>query len=66
MIKEAIGEVDKDKFDFEMSRDGNTTTYEARIPWDVIFPNGYKAEKNGELAITLLINDNDGDQREGY
>jgi len=66
LVKEAIGEVDKEKFDFELSRDGNITTYEARIPWDVIFPNGYKAEKNGELAITLLINDNDGDQREGY
>ncbi len=65
-VPEAIGEVEKEKFDFELSREGNVTTYEIRIPWEVIFPDGYQAEKNGELAITLLINDNDGDQREGY
>ncbi|MBP3359228.1 MAG: hypothetical protein J6N52_00105 [Clostridia bacterium] len=65
-VAAAIGEVDRDKFDFELAREGNVTTYEIRIPWEVIFPSGYRAEKNGELAITLLINDNDGDQREGY
>lgn len=65
-VAEGIGEVSKENFDFELGREGNITTYEARIPWSVIFPDGYKAEKNGTLAITLLINDNDGDQREGY
>lgn len=65
-VAEMVGEVSEENFDFELGRNGDITTYEMRVPWSVIFPNGYRAEKNGELALTLLINDNDGSVREGY
>ncbi len=65
-IAERIGEVNAEDFEFELGRENNITTYEMCVPWSVIFPNGYRAQKNGELALTLLINDNDGSVREGY
>lgn len=61
-----MGELSKDKYVLKISNEGNSTIYEGRIPWSVIFPDGYTAAKNGELAITLLVNDNDGSVREGY
>lgn len=61
-----MGELSKDKYVLKISNEGKSTIYEAKIPWSVIFPDGYTAEKNGELAITLLVNDNDGSVREGF
>lgn len=65
-VASLMGELSKDKYVLKISNEGNSTIYEAKLPWSVIFPDGYTAAKNGELAITLLVNDNDGSVREGY
>ncbi len=61
-----MGELSKENYVLKISNEGNSTIYEGKIPWSIIFPDGYTAAKNGELAITLLVNDNDGSVREGY
>lgn len=65
-VASMIGIPDKSLYDLAISREGNHTYYELKLPWSVIFPDGYTAEKNGQLAITLLINDNDGMGRKAY
>lgn len=65
-VASMIGIPDKSLYDLAISREGEHTYYELRLPWEVIFPDGYLAEKNGQLAITLLINDNDGYGRKAY
>ena len=65
-VASMIGIPDKSLYDLAISRDSNHTYYELKLPWEVIFPDGYTAEKNGQLAITLLINDNDGMGRKAY
>jgi hypothetical protein len=61
-----IGIPDKSLYDLAISRDGDHIYYELKLPWNVIFPAGYVAEKNGQMAITTLINDNDGTGRKAY
>lgn len=65
-VASMIGIPDKSLYDLAISRDSEHTYYELKLPWEVIFPDGYLAEKNGQLAITLLINDNDGMGRKAY
>ncbi len=65
-VASMIGIPDKSLYDLAISREGNHTYYELKLPWKMIFPDGYTAEKNGQLAITLLINDNDGNGRKAY
>lgn len=65
-VASMIGIPDKSLYDLAISREGDHTYYELKLPWEVIFPDGYLAEKNGQLAITLLINDNDGMGRKAY
>lgn len=52
--------------DFDMAREGNITTYELRIPWKEIFPDGYTVRRNSFVPFSMLINDNDGNGREGF
>ena len=65
-VPSMVGMVDKENYELSIKRDGTTTTYELKIPWTTVFPNGYMAERNGTMAITLLVNDNDGNGRKGY
>lgn len=65
-VPSMVGMVDKENYELAIERDGTTTTYELKIPWTTVFPNGYMAERNGTMAITLLVNDNDGNGRKGY
>lgn len=52
--------------DFKMNREGNVTTYELRMPWKEIFPDGYTVRRNSFIPFSMLINDNDGKGREGF
>lgn len=61
-----IGILDKSLYELAISRNGDHIYYELKLPWNVIFPDGYVAEKNGQMAITMLINDNDGTGRKAY
>lgn len=65
-VASMIGIPDKSLYNLAISRNGDHTYYELKLPWEVVFPDGYVAEKNGQLAITLLINDNDGNGRKAY
>lgn len=48
----------KDQMELSTSQHGNTTVYEAKIPWKVKF-----SEKPANLLFDFLVNDNDGDGR---
>ncbi len=61
-----IGMLDTSKYELAIEREGTTTSYELRLPWSVIFGDDYMVEKNGELAMTFLVNENDGTVRRGY
>jgi hypothetical protein len=42
--------------------EGDRTYYEATIPWSALQP----ADSEGPFALSLLVNDNDGEGREGF
>ncbi|WP_158560753.1 DUF7594 domain-containing protein [Paenibacillus contaminans] len=50
----------------QISRDENQkyTIYELALPWSELTP--IKAEKNGVISFSMLVNDNDGNGRKGY
>ncbi len=54
---------DASAVDAATSRSGSTTTYDATIPWEALF-----AESKGpgdSFPFSLLVNENDGDSRDG-
>lgn len=58
---------DIDKFEdveFDVSRNGNITTYEFKISWEDLFAYGYVPDK--EIIFSVLVNDNDGEGRRGW
>lgn len=44
--------------------DQNDTIYELSLPWSEIAP--IKAEENGVISFSMLVNDNDGNGRKGF
>ncbi|OUS67936.1 hypothetical protein B1748_35205 [Paenibacillus sp. MY03] len=53
-----------DEVEFHVSRSGNYTYYEARLPWATIYP--VSAIPEGEVRFSFLVNDNDGSGRKGW
>jgi hypothetical protein len=49
---------------FSASRIGDTTTYVAGFPWHCLRP--ASGEEGSILGLNLIINDDDGDGREGW
>jgi len=60
------GMLSEDMYELEIGREGNITTYELKLPWSIIFGENYTVQKNGELAMSFMVNENDGDVRRGY
>ena len=56
---------DKDVVTLLTQRIGTITTYEATLPWDAIMASSPVGVQSS-LNFSLLINDNDGNGREGY
>jgi len=52
--------------EFDMAREGKVTTYELKIRWKDIFPDGFTVRKNSSVPFSMLINDNDGKGRRGF
>lgn len=52
----------KEAVDYQVSRSGTTTYYEAKMPWKTILAD----KPDSKVAMTLLINDNDGINRKGW
>lgn len=48
----------------KITRNGETTTYQIRLPWTELYPIAYNPKNR--LKISLLVNDNNGDGRAGY
>lgn len=61
-----VGMLDAENYELEIGREGNITTYELKLPWKIIFSEDYTVAKNGELAMSFMVNENDGDVRRGY
>lgn len=56
--------LDKSAVSLQASRTGNTTVYEAAIPWEAIFAQAPDMET--PLQFSILANDNDGQGRRGW
>lgn len=51
--------------DIAIKREGNTTTYELKMPLTQVFQRNAKVGPGYRVAFSLLINDNDGNGRKG-
>ncbi|GBG10132.1 hypothetical protein PAT3040_04850 [Paenibacillus agaridevorans] len=52
----------KEAVEYHVSRNGTTTNYEAKLPWEAILAD----KPDSKVSMTLLINDNDGNARRGW
>lgn len=43
-----------------------TTIYEIAVPWSEVMPKGFTAENRKYIGVSMLLNDNDGNDRKGY
>jgi hypothetical protein len=53
-----------DAIDLETSREGEVTTYRARIPWEALYPETPSA--GDAVPFSFLINESDGEGRVGW
>lgn len=60
----AAGELEN--CDVAVKSEGNTTVYEARIPWSELFTDNYVFDPNKKYGFSMLVNDNDGQGRWGW
>lgn len=58
------GAVENGSLAVTRDEDQNYTIYELSLPWSEIAP--IKAEKNGVISFSMLVNDNDGNGRKGF
>lgn len=49
-----------------ISREGNVTTYEMRIPWQSMFYGAFYPTANKPMVFSIIVNDNDAEGRKGY
>lgn len=49
-----------------IKREGTTTTYEVKIPWDTLFTNDYQVHTDYIYGFSMLVNDNDTGDRWGW
>lgn len=49
-----------------VGRENGVTTYEAKIPWDELFEEGYEVDQSYIYGFSMLINDNDTTGRWGW
>lgn len=56
----------KEPTEIQVTRNGNITTYEMKIPWTEIYGQGADISSMKEVIFSVLINDNDGNGRKGW
>ncbi|MBE7011213.1 MAG: hypothetical protein E7415_00900 [Ruminococcaceae bacterium] len=63
-----IGELDVKAYggDIAIKRDKNIITYELKMPKDLLTPRHAKFDAGRRIAFSMIINDNDGNGREGW
>jgi hypothetical protein len=55
-----------DNVECAIKRDGSITTYEVAIPWTDIETNNINIQEGGTIGFSLLLNENDGQERRGW
>lgn len=59
------GDITKD-CEIAVTREGDKTVYEFKMPWDKLLMPGQKPKLNDKLGFSFLVNDNDGNGRRGW
>ncbi len=55
-----------DDCEIAIGRQGGTTIYEFKIPWNKLLKEGQQPKLGDRLGFSFLVNDNDGDGRRGW